>query len=263
MDVKVPKLQMTLASPRVRPNTPPNSNNSATGIRGNDEYDRVVKVVATGAAGVGKTSLITRITEDTFTTGTKSTIGVEFKFYTVQLASGIKTKCQIWDTAGQERFAHVNRGFYRGANVILFVFDVTDRKSFNDVTKRFFKEANWERPDPESAYTCAVSRYTCGFLIGNKCDMTDKREVFADHAAALAREYDLIYAETSAKSGKNVGDIFIQMAELLEQANLQIENEVGESLYIPKGNFETICIDKPITTPRSNTDESTKKSKCC
>ena len=69
--------------------------------------------------------------------------------------------------------------------------------------------------------------------------------------------------ETSAKSGEIVCGIFSQMAELLEQANTQIENQIGESLYIPKANYETICIGKPIVTPRDNDIEEIKKSKCC
>lgn len=251
----MPKL--ALSSPRVRPNTPPSSLSEGSV----DDYDRVIKVIATGSAGVGKTSLITRATGDTFDANTKSTIGVDFKFYTVTTSSGARTKCQVWDTAGQEQFATVHQAFYRGCNVILFVFDVTSRKSFNDIQSRFLKEARWERPDRDSCYTCAVSRYTCGFLVGNKCDVK-KREVYTEHAASVAREYDLIYAETSAKTGENVRDIFQQMAELLEQANTHIENEIGESLYIPKGNYETVRIDKPIMTPRTNSDD-VKKSKCC
>lgn len=256
----VPRLPLN--SPRTRPNTPP----GPVGRGQDDSYDRVIKVVACGSAGVGKTSLITRATDDTFSSHTASTVGVEFKFHNVVTKSGVRTKCQVWDTAGQERFAQVHKAFYRGCNAILFVFDLTDVKSFQDIQNRFFKEASWERLEPDSNHTCAVSRYTCGFLVGNKSDVpTKKREVMKEHAAIVAREYDLIYVESSAKTGSNVRDIFVQLAELLEQANTQLENEVGESLYVPTGNFETIRIEAPIITPRrSEGDESlSKKSSCC
>ncbi|KAG7277456.1 hypothetical protein CRUP_022544 [Coryphaenoides rupestris] len=133
--------------------------------------------------GVGKTCLLFRFSEDAFNTTFISTIGIDFKIRTIEL-DGKKIKLQIWDTAGQERFRTITTAYYRGAMGIMLVYDITNEKSFDNIK-------NWIRNIEEHA-SSDVER----MILGNKCDMNDKRQ--------LAIDYGIKFLETSAKSSINV-----------------------------------------------------------
>lgn len=83
-------------------------------------------------AGVGKSCLLLRFSDDSFTTSFITTIGIDFKIRTIE-QEGKRLKLQIWDTAGQERFRTITTAYYRGAMGILLVYDVTDEQSFNNI----------------------------------------------------------------------------------------------------------------------------------
>ena len=102
------------------------------------EYDYLFKLLLIGDGGVGKSSLILRFSDDTFTESYISTIGVDFKIRTIEIR-GKSIKLQIWDTAGEEKFRTVTASYYRGAHGIIVVYDVTDQTSFTNV-KQWMKE---------------------------------------------------------------------------------------------------------------------------
>ena len=142
------------------------------------------------------------------------TIGVEFGTRIVDVASK-KIKLQIWDTAGQERFRAVTRSYYRGAAGALLVYDVTRRATYNHLTSWLTDARNLTNPN------------TVIVLIGNKVDLEDQRDVSYEEAAAFAKENDLIFVETSAKTGQNVEEAFLKTAQLIYQ-NVQDGNvDVG------------------------------------
>ena len=129
---------------------------------GKPAYDYLMKVLLIGDSGVGKTCLLLRFSDDTFTPNFITTIGIDFKIRTIEL-EGKKVKLQIWDTAGQERFRTITTAYYRGAMGILLVYDVTDEKSFENIR-------HWMRNIEQHA-SDSVNK----MIIGNKCDMLDRK----------------------------------------------------------------------------------------
>uniref|UniRef100_A0A672P0A1 small monomeric GTPase n=1 Tax=Sinocyclocheilus grahami TaxID=75366 RepID=A0A672P0A1_SINGR len=157
-------------------------------------YDYLFKLLLIGDSGVGKTCLLFRFSEDAFNTTFISTIGIDFKIRTIEL-DGKKIKLQIWDTAGQERFRTITTAYYRGAMGIMLVYDITNEKSFENIK-------NWIRNIEEHA-SSDVER----MILGNKCDMNDKRQVSKERGEKLAIDYGIKFLETSAKSSTNVEEV--------------------------------------------------------
>ncbi|KAK5804298.1 hypothetical protein PVK06_031947 [Gossypium arboreum] len=156
-------------------------------------------------AGVGKSCLLLRFSDGSFTTSFITTIGIDFKIRTIEL-DGKRIKLQIWDTAGQERFRTITTAYYRGAMGILLVYDVTDESSFNNIR-------NWIRNIEQHA-----SDNVNKILVGNKADMDEsKRAVPTSKGQALADEYGIKFFETSAKTNLNVEEVFFSIARDIKQ----------------------------------------------
>ncbi|KAL1918115.1 uncharacterized protein VTP21DRAFT_3381 [Calcarisporiella thermophila] len=162
-------------------------------------YDYLIKLLLIGDSGVGKSCLLLRFSDDSFTPSFITTIGIDFKIRTIEL-DGKRVKLQIWDTAGQERFRTITTAYYRGAHGILLVYDVTDERSFKNIHNWY---SNVEQHANED-----VNK----ILIGNKCDMHDKVVVSSEQGQALAHELGLKFLETSAKSNINVEEAFFSLA---------------------------------------------------
>lgn len=165
----------------------------------NPEYDYLFKLLLIGDSGVGKSCLLLRFADDTYTQSYISTIGVDFKIRTIDL-DGKTVKLQIWDTAGQERFRTITSSYYRGAHGIIIVYDVTDKESFNNV-KHWIQEIDKYAAD-------GVKK----LLVGNKCDLMSKKVVSYDEAKELADSLNIQFMETSAKNSHNVEQAFTMMA---------------------------------------------------
>mmetsp|Transcript_11113 Transcript_11113/g.16732 ORF Transcript_11113/g.16732 Transcript_11113/m.16732 type:complete len:202 (+) Transcript_11113:89-694(+) len=162
-------------------------------------FDMQVKLLMIGDSGVGKTCLLLRYASDSFSPTFITTIGIDFKIKNIEL-DGKRIKLQIWDTAGQERFRTITTSYFRGAQGILLVYDVTDRGSFNSIR-------NWVAQIQQHA-DVAVNK----ILIGNKCDMDEQRVVSVEEGKQLASEYGIQFFETSAKNDINVGTGFTGVA---------------------------------------------------
>jgi len=167
-------------------------------------YDYLIKLLLIGDSGVGKSCLLLRFSEDSFIPSFITTIGIDFKIRTIEL-EGKRIKLQIWDTAGQERFRTITTAYYRGAMGILLVYDVTDEKSFSNIR-------NWIRNIEQHA-TESVNK----MLLGNKCDMTDKKVIDFERGKALADEYGIRFLETSAKNNIGVDEAFISLAKEIKK----------------------------------------------
>ena len=103
-------------------------------MAGNSQYDLLVKLLLIGDSGVGKSAILMRFADDSFTQSFITTIGIDFKIRTITL-DGKRIKLQIWDTAGQERFKTITTAYYRGAMGILLVYDVTNESTFGSINQ--------------------------------------------------------------------------------------------------------------------------------
>jgi Ras-related protein Rab-1A len=164
-----------------------------------NNYDYLFKILLIGDSGVGKSSILTCFVDNVFNRSHISTIGVDFKITTITLDDKI-IKLQIWDTAGQERFRNITTSYYRGAQGIIVVYDITSRESYDNV----------------KMWLSQIDRYCKDYpyiiLIGNKSDIPDKRAVEYNEALKFAEDNDMILIETSAKNNLNINKIFTMVS---------------------------------------------------
>eukprot|EP00455_Lapot_gusevi_P044519 TRINITY_DN5569_c0_g4_i1.p1 TRINITY_DN5569_c0_g4~~TRINITY_DN5569_c0_g4_i1.p1 ORF type:complete len:211 (+),score=63.54 TRINITY_DN5569_c0_g4_i1:90-722(+) len=169
------------------------------------DYDYMFKLVLIGDSGVGKSCLLLRFVDDKFEHSRMGTIGVDFRFRTVTIADST-IKLQIWDTAGQERFRTIRSAYYRGADGIILVYDVTSRASFDHIDTWLQEVSRFIDDSPFK------------LLIGSRCDLVNERVVSTEEGKALAQRLGVEFFETSAKEGLRVHDSFLALAGQLLQA---------------------------------------------
>jgi Ras-related protein Rab-1A len=190
------------------------------------EYDYLFKFLLIGDSGTGKSALLLRFVDHTYSDSYISTIGVDFKIQTLEI-DGKLCRLQVWDTAGQERFRTITSAYYRGAHAILVVFDITDRESFLSVS-------NWLTEIQTHA-----NHVTEIVLVGNKCDNIRDREVSNEEATELANRNSMRYIETSAKMATNVKALFVSTAvELVRSQPKKIEPKTNMITLKPGNTIE-------------------------
>jgi len=145
-----------------------------------EDVDMVFKVVLVGDSGVGKSNILSRYLTDEFTIDSKSTVGVEFGAKKLKV-NNLTVKAQIWDTAGQERYKSITNAYYKGAKGALLVYDITNKESFTNTT-RWISELKLNGDKDVTI-----------ILIGNKCDLEDKRQVTKDEGNNQAESYSIFY----------------------------------------------------------------------
>ena len=197
-----------------------------------------IKLLIIGDSAVGKTSMLLKYTDNFFPESHLATIGVEFKTKEVEY-NGYKIELQVWDTAGQERFKSITKSFFRNANGIIFVYDITQKNTFKNV-KDWIKDSE-------------VNDF--GFqriLVGNKIDLQNKRQVSLEDAKEWADKKNMEVIETSAKTGANIDKAVLKLIELILQkkTNDEIMNKFGVT-------------EKKNTEKLNNKDNKNKKSKKC
>ena len=182
------------------------------------DSDMIIKLLLIGNAYVGKTLIVQKFIDNSFSKSTVSTIGVDLQSKIIDI-NGKKVKYLIWDTAGEDRMKTMTYSYYRGCHVILVVFDVTDRKSFQNVT-------TWVECIDKFAKSNVLK-----VLVGNKTDLEDKRIVTNEEGKKLAEDNGLKYYEISALTIKGLHEMFEDIAkeyvEIYEQKqykNFQLKN---------------------------------------
>ena len=206
-----------------------------------EEYEMMVKIILIGDSGVGKTNIMSKFLKNQFMEESKATIGVEFgsKLFNHE---GHKVKAQIWDTAGQEKYKAITGAYYKGSKGALVVYDITQKKSFENIEKwvNDLKVAG----DPKITI----------ILIGNKSDLEDKRQVLKDQGEEKARSFGCAFLETSAYSGDNIEKAFnLMIKEIYEKFS---SDSTGEGEFDSGSKGEDLKLDKAD-------DKNIKKKSCC
>ena len=206
-------------------------------IYSSKHYDDLFKFVIIGDSGVGKSCILLRFADDTFTDNYYSTIGVDFRFKCVDIGER-KCKLQIWDTAGQERFKNITASYYRGGNGVLVVYDITDRDSFENLNSWLIEI---EKNANKNVYK---------LLIGNKSDLEDKRKVTYQEGKDFATSNGMQFIETSAKTDSKVKDAFELLTQEIIKSNVTKD----------KGNEKK---ERTVHLADKGAEISTKQKKGC
>ena len=160
------------------------------------------KIVLLGDVSVGKTSIASRYCKNSFNDHHINTIGGAYQQQKVVLGNGSMVKLHIWDTSGQERFRAMTNLYYRDAQVAILTYDITNESSFSSID--FWINELKYKVENENMILC---------LVGNKCDVTsNERKIPTSKGKNYAQENNMIFYETSAKTGEGVKDLFVNIA---------------------------------------------------
>ena len=182
------------------------------------------KVIIVGDQAVGKSCLAIKASRNYFEDFYSPTIGFEFVSFNVRVQDKI-IKLQIWDTCGQEVYRSLISSFFRSASLAIVVYSIDSEDSFNNIEKWLNDIKTQSNPDVKI------------FLIGNKADLEDKRRITKDQGEKLCSDHKLaFFMETSAKTGFNVQNVFIQVAKELYKQHEEIKDRVtrpGTMISLP------------------------------
>ena len=208
-----------------------------------EDYDKIFKIVIIGDSGVGKTNLISRYLKNDFKPETKATIGVEFNDKKYEYKNK-KIKIQIWDTAGQERYRSLTSMYYKGAKGAILVYDITSKNSFENIDKWLIE---MKKTADENIKI---------ILIGNKCDLIEKREVKEDDGKIKAKDLNVPFMETSALNCINVEKAFNFLIEEIANLEINLDEEFDFEDFKDEKNVNNINLN-------DNEKKNQKNKNCC
>jgi small GTP-binding protein len=187
--------------------------------------DRGSKVVFIGSINVGKTTLMTRVADDRFDPNTEPTTCAAYAQYRPHDDSDMLI--QFWDTAGMERYKSINKLYYHDAVAALLVFDLTNRKSFDEVN-------DWKNGfEKENGVGTAVV-----ILVGNKCDLTARIEVGEEDALNWAQKHGVQYFAVSAQTGEGVSELLDGLVKSLGKRTVMA---IPQNAPVPRGRGVAAC----------------------
>ena len=195
-----------------------------------NDTDIVFKILLLGDSEVGKSCFLMRYSENVFVENYITTIGLDYKLKYVKLDSGKTVKVQLWDTAGQERFRTIAKSYYKGAHGIILIYDVTNRKTFDNIRK-------WLNQIKDE-----VSNKISIILVANKIDCEDEiRTVTKEEGEELAKSAGLPIFEASAKDSINVNESFQFLIERIDENITNINEQITTKLNNNKQNNKKGC----------------------
>ena len=216
-----------------------------------------LKLIVVGNQGTGKTSILNRFVSETFDENYQATIGLDFHSKNITIHDQ-DVRLIIYDTAGQEKFRSLIPMYIREAQIILFIYDISDKDSFDSIPK-WIQQVN-----------DVINKEVVFVLIGNKLDLESNRKVTFEEGKKLAEKSNYVFQEVSAKTGENFEKLFeVQIFEAVynkfkkefdkreEGGEEQINNETNENTN--GTNTKNIVIDNN----NNNLKTTKKKRKCC
>ena len=219
-------------------------NDSVSGtdsVYDNDIITKSCKVCLLGNSGSGKSSIIERLINNDFTEDSQSTTCSNYSKKVINTQSG-EIQLNIWDTAGQEKYRSLSKLFYKDAYIVCFVYDITQKSSFEDIKNIWF-------PDLQKF----GEKYTVLGLTGSKSDKYLEQEVTEEEGRKYAEEIDAIFMQTSAKNGTGINQLFEQLA--FEYYKPEFSDLVDQLVDRKKGSFSF--------KSTNNKNYKKKKHDCC
>ena len=206
------------------------------------QYDISFKLIAIGDSSVGKSCLTTQAVRNNFMEFYQATVGFEFLTFNLRMNSNV-VKLQIWDTCGQEVYKSLISNFYRNCTLALIVYAINNRTSFEHAENWLNDLKNQSNPNVRV------------FLVGNKSDLEQERQVSKEEAEKFKEEKNLdVFMETSAKTGENARNVLLEAAKILYKDYLKARQNLGEG--------ENLDDDKGEKLERKKPKNKTGK-KCC
>ena len=225
----------------------------------NLSFNYLLKYIIIGDSSVGKSNILLRYVHNSFNPEFLTTIGVEFGAKNIEINKKI-FRIQIWDTAGQENFRSITRAYYKNSVCALIVYDISNRSSFENVIS-WIEDCKGQ--SPKSIFI---------ILVGNKNDLENERQVSYEEGLEFAKNNNIVFFETSAKTGKNISELFqtsaIEINKKIEEDFYDLENEscgikIGNidsnnnNSYSIDGNYNNISLD---LSDKKNTNDN---DNCC
>ena len=204
-------------------------------------YNYLFKYIIIGDSAVGKSNILLRYIHERFNEEFQSTIGVEFGAKNIEINNKI-CRVQIWDTAGQESFRSITRAYYKNSVCACVVYDITNRNSFQNV-QLWIDDCKKQTP-----------KTVLLVLIGNKLDLESKREISYEEGRSFANDNNMLFFETSAKTGENIEELFNKSAQtIVENIDKGLYDLSNDTSGIKIGNSSgNIVLNKDNAADKKN-----------
>ena len=204
-------------------------------------YDLNFKIIIVGDPGVGKSCITMKAVKKIFEDYYSPTVGFEFYTFKVRIKEK-DIRLQIWDTCGQENYRSLIQGFYRNSSLAILVYAIDNAKSFENLELWLNDIKMNSNPNIRI------------FLIGNKKDLEENREVHTDDAETFSQEHNLnLFLESSAKTGFNTEKMFVEAAHILFEDSQKLKMDIDRDSNLSQNQIIT----------EDNVDEPKKRKKCC
>jgi len=217
-----------------------------------NDFELSFKIIIIGDSGVGKSCLSIRGTKNIFDSMYAPTIGFEFISYFIKI-NGQIIKLQIWDTCGQEVYRSLISSFYNNSSLAIMVYSIDNSQSFTNL--EFWLNELRTKSSPDINL----------FLIGNKCDLEQNRQVTKESGEEFCENNKIkLFLETSAKTGFNAQNVFIEASKLLYEQHLKNKEKLSES----QSFAQTASRERNPTFPlddryEDDNNNSSRKKACC